>query len=80
MSALSGLAVVILAALVWRESFPSPRGMLWAALGGTSGALGIAAFYKALSPGHTATVAPTAAVIGAALPVAVGAVISGLPS
>src|SRR5512137_1184089 len=79
-SALSGLVVVILAAVVWREPFPSPRGMLWAALGGTSGALGIAAFYKALSLGHTATVAPTAAVIGAALPVAVGAVILGLPS
>ncbi len=79
-SALSGLAVLILAALVWREPFPSVRGILWAALGGISGALGIAAFYRALSLGHTAIVAPLAAVIGAAWPVVVSVFIAGWPS
>jgi drug/metabolite transporter (DMT)-like permease len=79
-SALSGLAVLILAALVWREPFPSARGMLWAALGGISGALGIAAFYRALSLGHTAIVAPLAAVIGAASPVVVNLFIAGWPA
>jgi uncharacterized membrane protein len=79
-SALSGLAVLILAALVWHESFPSMRGTLRAALGGISGALGIAAFYRALSLGHTAIVAPTAAVIGTASPVVVSISIAGWPS
>jgi drug/metabolite transporter (DMT)-like permease len=79
-SAFSGLVVLILAALVWREAFPSARGMLWAALGGISGALGIAAFYRALSLAHTAIVAPTAAVIGAVLPVVVSIFIAGWPS
>ena len=80
LSALSGLVVVVAAALVWREPFPSLQGCLWAALGGFSGALGIAAFYKALSLGHSAIVAPTAAVIGAILPVVASAFILGLPA
>ena len=79
-SALSGLLVVMLAALVWRETFPSPRGMVWAVLGGISGALGLAALYRALSIGHSAVVSPLAAVIGAALPVGVNAVFAGWPA
>ena len=78
LAASSGLLVLILAALFWHETFPSTRGILWAMLGGISGALGIAAFYRALSMGHVSIVAPTTGVIGAALPVVVGAFIQGL--
>jgi uncharacterized membrane protein len=53
--------------------------MVWAAMAGISGALGIAALYRALSLGNTASVAPTAAVIGAALPVLFSMVTEGLP-
>jgi drug/metabolite transporter (DMT)-like permease len=38
-------------------------------LAGAAGAVGLACLYRALSMGHTASVAPTSAVIGAALPV-----------
>jgi drug/metabolite transporter (DMT)-like permease len=79
-AALSGLVIIILAAIVWRESFPSVRGIAWAMLGGLSGALGISAFYRALSMGHTASIAPTTAVIGAALPVVFSVFSTGLPA
>lgn len=79
-AALSGLVVLILAMVLWRESLPSVRGVVWATLAGFSGALGISAFYRALSMGYTASIAPTTAVIGAALPVVVSAVFSGLPA
>ncbi len=80
LAAFSGLSVLIAAALLSHESFPSGRNILWAVLGGTSGALGIASFYRALSMGYIATVAPTAGVIGAALPVAAGIFIQGMPA
>ncbi len=79
LAAFSGLVVLIIAALIWHEGFPSPAGMLWAAAAGLSGALGIAAFYRALSIGHNASVAPVAAVIGAAFPVIFSAITEGIP-
>ncbi len=79
LAAVSGLFLLIVAAFIAREAFPSPRGILVAALGGISGALGIAAFWRALTMGHIATVAPTTGVISAALPVVVGIFIEGLP-
>ena len=48
-------------------------------LAGVSGAVGIAMLYRGLSTGHAASVAPTAGVISAALPVIYGAVAHGLP-
>jgi drug/metabolite transporter (DMT)-like permease len=80
LAALSGLLTLIAAAVIWREAFPSASGMLWAALGGISGALGIAAFYTALSMEQVAIVAPTTGVISAALPVVFGIFTLGLPA
>jgi drug/metabolite transporter (DMT)-like permease len=79
LAALSGLLILIVTAVIGRETFPSARGMLIAALGGISGALGIAAFYRALTMGHVAAVAPTSGVISAILPVVVGIFTQGLP-
>jgi drug/metabolite transporter (DMT)-like permease len=80
LSALSGLVVLIAAAVILGESFPSQGSIIWAMLGGASGGLGIAALYRALSIGQNASVAPTAAVIGAAMPVIFGAFSLGLPA
>ena len=80
LSAASGLLLLAAAALIWRESFPSWRGILWAALAGLTGTVGIAALYKALSVGESAMVAPTSAVIGAGLPVIFGFLTEGLPT
>jgi drug/metabolite transporter (DMT)-like permease len=80
LAAFSGLLTLIAAAVIWREAFPSARSILWAALGGISGALGIAAFYRALSMEQVAIVAPTTGVISAALPVVFGILTLGLPA
>jgi drug/metabolite transporter (DMT)-like permease len=78
-AALSGLALLLGLVLLCGEAFPSPQGVLWAALAGASGAAGMAALYRALALGHAASVAPTSAVIGAALPVIFGGLVEGLP-
>jgi len=79
-AALAGLVVLVLAAVVAREALPPLRGSLWALLGGLGGALGIAAFYRALALGHSAVVAPVAGVIGAAVPVLVSGLVAGWPA
>ncbi len=79
LSALSGLGVLVIAALIFRESFPTWNGIFWAAAAGLTGAVGLACLYKGLSIGESAVVAPTSAVIGAGLPVAFGFLTQGLP-
>ena len=78
-SALSGTAMLGLLAWLLREPLGPPASALWAAVGGLLGAIGVAALYRALSLGHAAVVSPIAGVIGAALPVLVGALTEGLP-
>ena len=51
--------------------------LLWAAIAGGSGALGIGFFYFALARGTMGLVAPLTALIGAAIPAAVGLVYGG---
>src|SRR5512133_1758087 len=63
LSALSGLGIVVIAALIFRESLPTWKGVFWAAMAGLTGTVGIAALYKGLSIGESAVVAPTSAVI-----------------
>jgi len=80
LAALSGMLILAVGAVLWRETFPAWRSTIWAMLAGVAGALGLAALYRALSIGYAASVAPTAAVIGAALPVAFGIFVEGIPS
>ncbi len=80
LSALSGLVVLSAAALLIQESFPSLRSTIWAMLAGISGAVGIAALYRALSTGHAARVAPVTGVIDTALPVLYGILSAGWPT
>ena len=65
----SGVLILLVLAFAWNEGWPSRADAAWAALAGISGALGILALYRALSLGYAATVAPTAAVLSAAIPV-----------
>jgi drug/metabolite transporter (DMT)-like permease len=80
LSTLSGVLLLLASALVWREGVQSLRDLVWAVPAGLSGAVGIANLYRGLSLGNASTVAPIAAVIGAALPVAVGAFTESRPS
>lgn len=74
-----GVIVLVPAGLAAGEAPPSASSALWAVLGGCAGAVGIAALYRALAEGDAAIVSPTAAVIGAALPVVLGVLSQGLP-
>ena len=80
LSTFSGIVVLLVFAGLWHEAPPSLGSDIWAMLAGIAGALGIAALYRGLSLGNTAIVAPTAAVIGAALPVGFGLLTSGMPA
>jgi drug/metabolite transporter (DMT)-like permease len=80
LSAFSGLVLLIVAALAFRESFPSLTGIAWAMLAGIAGSIGVAALYRALSTEPAASIAPTAGVIGAVLPVIYSAIVDGLPA
>lgn len=80
LSAFSGLVVLVAAALVLKEGFPSLTGIAWAMLAGVCGSVGIAALYRALSTEWAAGVAPTAGVIGAILPVIYSSIVDGLPA
>ncbi len=80
LAALSGMVVLAIGAIIRGEGLPSARSILWAAMAGAAGALGMGALYKALSLGHTASVAPTSAITCAALPVLFGLLTASLPT
>jgi drug/metabolite transporter (DMT)-like permease len=80
LSAVAGLSILIPSAILAGEPFPSQSTIAWSLAAGLSGAVGIAALYQGLSTGAAATVAPTSAVVGAALPVLAGSLLQSLPS
>ena len=79
LAAISGMVVLFVCDLLWGEGLPNRTNILWGGLAGAAGALGMAALYRALSMGNTASVAPTSAIVCAALPVLVGVFTAGLP-
>ena len=76
----SGLLMLGLFALVSQEGLPSSTSAGWAAAAGLFGTLAIGALYRGLATEHAAQVAPVAAVIGAAIPVAMGSWLHGWPA
>jgi len=79
LAALAGIVMLVAVAIFWREPLPDAATVAWASGAGVSGAIGIACLYRGLAQGRTAVVAPTAAVITAAVPVLFTAVTAGLP-
>jgi len=79
LSSFSGICLLILCLVGHLKIHLSFYEVIWAAASGVSGAIGLALFYYGLSLGNTVVVAPTAAVIGAAFPVAFGSLSEGLP-
>jgi len=78
-SAVPGIIVLAILALILGEAVPARIDVFWALCAGVCGAFGIAALYKGLSMGNAATVAPVAAVIGAGLPVIFSCIHIGVP-
>ncbi len=79
LAALSGIILLVICAIIRGEGVPAGRSIFWGAMAGSAGALGMAALYKALSMGNTASVAPTSAITTAVIPVAFGMLTAGLP-
>lgn len=79
LAAFSGMVLLAAGAIIRGEGLSGGRSLLWAAMAGGAGALGMATLYRALSLGHTASVAPTSAITCAVLPVIFGIFTAGLP-
>jgi drug/metabolite transporter (DMT)-like permease len=79
LTGLAGVAIMTPAAILAGEPFPSVATIGWAVAAGLCGAAGVAALYQGLATGAAAVVAPTSAVIAAALPVVAGSLLEGLP-
>ena len=79
LSALSGILVLLAGALLLGEALPALPSILWALAAGAVGTIGVASLYRALAVENAASVAPAAAVVGAALPVGFGMLTQGLP-
>src|SRR5258706_10090811 len=74
-----GLALALLLSLGSHAQFPPLASVYWAMLGGACGGAALALFYGALAGGHMGLTAAVAAVVGAAIPAAVGILVDGLP-
>ena len=77
---LSGLVLMIVAALVRGEPWPDFTSTVWSAIAGVAGGFGIAALYYGLATAEAAVVSPTSAVVGAILPVLIGTLTAGFPA
>ncbi len=74
-----GSLFLLVPVLLGQEALPITGDLLWGALGGVCGFVGITAFYIGLARGKMGVVAPISAVLNAGLPVLVGAMLEGLP-
>ncbi len=74
-----GLAILLLLALLTKETPPPLQNLALAGLAGIAGGVGLILLYRALAEGRMSAAAPISAVLAAAIPVLVGAVWQGLP-
>jgi drug/metabolite transporter (DMT)-like permease len=74
-----GLLALVIVALVRREQLPPASDLLWGALAGLSGMVGLGFLMRGFVTGRMGIVAPVSAVLAAALPVIFTAFSEGLP-
>ena len=74
-----GIALLVILAGVIGETAPTAGQLGWAALAGANGAFGLLALYSALASGRMGIAAPVSGVVGAVVPVLVGASVQGSP-
>ena len=77
---LVGFFTLLAISVLSGASLPAASDWGWAIGAGVAGAIGVTALYRGLAMGAAAIVAPTVAVVGAAVPVFVGMLLQGLPS
>ena len=74
-----GLFLLLALALLSREALPASTDLVWGALAGLGGALGLAGFYRALAVGRMGLNAPVVAVLATAFPIIVAVTTQGVP-
>jgi drug/metabolite transporter (DMT)-like permease len=74
-----GLLALVIVALARRESLPPAADLLWGAVAGLSGMIGLGFLMRGFVTGRMGIVAPVSAVLAAAIPVVVTALTEGLP-
>jgi len=74
-----GLVMLVIVALARLEPLPLPADLIWGALAGISGMLGLGALLRGFAAGRMGIVAPVSAVLAAAIPVIFSALTEGLP-
>ncbi|MDW7739284.1 MAG: EamA family transporter [Bacillota bacterium] len=79
LSSLTGTIILTALALLLRDGLPSMRSIIFAALAGAFGALGLAMLYYALAIGRAAIASSASGVVAAAAPVIFTAFVAGLP-
>lgn len=79
LSQASGLILLALVLPLLSDSSPSRADLLWGALAGLTGGIGVALLYRALAIGVMAVVAPITAVCAVAIPVAVSVLLGERP-
>lgn len=78
-SQLVGILLLTGLAFIFREPWPIATDLMWGALAGVAGNVGLLALYRGLATGRMGVVAPLSAVLSAALPVLVSVFFAGLP-
>ena len=73
-------SLMLLISLGEHAPLPSRASMIWSVLAGLLGGVALALFYRALASGQMGLAAPTAALIGAAIPTLADIALEGAPS
>lgn len=76
----SAFSLMLLIALGEHAPIPSRASIFWSVAAGTLGGVALALFYRALATGQMGLAAPTAALIGAAIPTLADIALEGAPS
>jgi drug/metabolite transporter (DMT)-like permease len=74
-----GLLALVIVALARLEPLPPPADLMWGALAGISGMVGLGFLMRGFTLGRMGIVAPVSAVLGTAIPVMFTALTEGLP-
>jgi drug/metabolite transporter (DMT)-like permease len=72
-----GLSLLVVLAVVFSETLPVARDLVWSGVAGIAGTVGLVSFYRAMAAGHIAVAAPVTAMVTAAVPVVVGSFLEG---
>ncbi|MGD8750975.1 MAG: DMT family transporter [Anaerolineales bacterium] len=74
-----GLLALVITALARSEQFPPPADLVWGALAGLLGMVGLGFLLRGFTTGRMGIVAPVSAMLAAAIPVVFAAFAEGLP-